>query len=71
MRNEQDFNVSWQHNGEWLSRSVQKIDNATVQLRLFDTSSSDNGMYWCGPISGNKSQGVNISLTVAGNNRAC
>ena len=49
----------------WLSKT---IDNSIVQLQLSNASAPDDGIYWCGPVSGNKSQGVNISVTVAGNN---
>ena len=49
----------------WLSKT---IDNSIVQLQLLNASAPDDGIYWCGPVSGNKSHGVNISVTVSGNN---
>ena len=61
-------NVSWKHNDKWLFDRAKKIDDSTVQLQLLNASAHDNGIYWCGPVSGDKSQGVNISVTVAGNN---
>jgi len=63
----QALNLTWQHNKKWLFGEVQHIDTATVQLTLSSTSSKNNGIYWCGPKLGNMSQGVNISLIVAGN----
>ena len=61
------LNLTWQHNKKWLFGEVQHIDTAAVQLTLLNTSSDDNGIYWCGPKLGHMSQGVNISLIVAGN----
>ncbi|CAH3031117.1 unnamed protein product [Pocillopora meandrina] len=58
-------NVSWKHNDKWLFDRAKKIDDSTVQLQLLNASAHDNGIYWCGPVSGDKSQGVNISVTVA------
>ena len=60
------LNLMWQHNGKWLDHEVQQVDSSTVQLKLSNTSRINNGFYWCGPKLGNTSQGVNISLTVAG-----
>ncbi|RMX48969.1 hypothetical protein pdam_00008311, partial [Pocillopora damicornis] len=34
-------------------------------LQLLNASAPDDGIYWCGSVSGNKSQEVNISVTVA------
>lgn len=61
----QVLNVSWKHNDKWLFDRIKQIDKSTVQLQVLNTSTLDNGFYWCGLISGNKSQGVNISVTVA------
>ena len=63
---EQALNLTWQHNKKWLIGEVQHIDNATVQLTLSSTTSENNGIYWCGPKLGHMSQGVYISLIVAG-----
>ena len=63
----QALNLTWQHNKKWLFGEVQHIDTTTVQLTLSSTSSKNNGIYWCGPKLGHMSQGVNISLIVAGN----
>ena len=65
--NVQAINLTWKHNGEWLDHEAEQVDSATVQLKLSNTSRIDNGLYWCGPKLGNTSQGVNVSLTVAGN----
>lgn len=65
--NVQAINLTWQHNGKWLNHGVEEVDSATVQLKLSNTSRINNGLYWCGAKLGNTSQGVNISLTVAGN----
>lgn len=65
--NAQALNLTWQHNGKWLDDEVEEVDSSTVQLRLFNTSRINNGLYWCGAKLTNTSRGVNISLTVAGN----
>ena len=65
--NVQALNLTWQHNGKWLDHEVELLDSSTVQLKLCNTSRLNNGLYWCGPKLGNTSQGINISLTVAGN----
>jgi hypothetical protein len=65
--NVQALNLKWQHNGKWLDHEVEEVDSATVQLKFSNTSRINNGIYWCGPKFGNTSQGVNVSLTVAGN----
>ena len=65
----QAFNLTWQHDGERLFSEAQQVDSSTVQLKLSNTTTTDNGVYWCGPLFiSNKSQGVNISLIVAGKN---
>jgi len=63
----QASNLTWQHNKKWLFSEVRHMDNSTVQLILSSTSSDNDGIYWCGPRLGNMSQGVNMSLIVAGN----
>ena len=63
----QALNLTWKHNKKWLFDEVQHINTAKVQLTLSSTSSENNGIYWCGPKFGHMSQGVNISLIVAGN----
>jgi len=63
----QALNLTWQHNKKCLFGEVKHIDTAMAQLTLSLTSSKNNGIYWCGPKLGHMSQGVNISLMVAGN----
>jgi len=65
--NVQALNITWKHNGKWLGHEVEQVDSSTVQLKLSNTSRIYNGFYLCGPKLGNRSQGINISLTVAGN----
>ena len=65
------LNVSWKHNDKMVVWLSETIDNSIVQLQLLNASAPDDGIYWCGSVSGNKSQEVNISVTVAGNNLVC
>ena len=66
--NLQAINLTWKHNGKQLLSNIQQIDSTTIQLKLPNTNKNNSGIYWCGPKSGKKSQGVNMSLTVAGKN---
>ena len=70
MGNLQAYNLTWQHNGKQLLSNIQQVDSTTIQLKLSNASQNDNGIYWCGPKSSKASQGVNMSLTIAGMNGA-